>query len=145
MRRVLCTVLLGVAALGLSATPAHAVGDVNGRVELRCRPVLSDPPPEHASDGRLPAVQCAWSSLRGLHFSSYRLVRVDAGGGGTEQGIILQYQTRTIIVQNNDPNQTTALDRRVRFGHAYAYRLLVMGDGTEPFAMSNLVTVRVPA
>ncbi len=131
MRRMLAGLVLGSTALIALAPNAGAVESepvAPEKLELRCRKAVVVVEREGEVHRKL-VVGCRWSKSTSEDFHAYRLVRkVDA-------------QPRMPVLRSDDQDRQRFIDRRVRAGHEYTYRLVVVNDEGKIIGLSNKAVV----
>lgn len=111
-----------------SATTAVAATALP-RFELRCALVVRNPLSTAATRR---VIVCRWAAPDGVAVRAYRLWRVvDAPG------------PRRLLATIAADQRLRHVDRHIRRGHSYTYRVVALGADGSRVALSNRVTVRV--
>ncbi len=132
MRRLLAGLLLGTAALVSVAPVASAEGSTDPappeKIELRCRQAVIVGERDGEQSRKL-VIGCRWSGSEHPDFARYRLVRK------------VDEQPRMIVFRSDNQDRHRFIDRRVRKGHEYTYRLVVVDDEGTVIGLSNKAMV----
>ena len=135
MRRSRLVTLLGGTLLAAMLLPSVALAGeattappTEPNIKLHCALVI---PAGHPARER---VACGWSALEGVDVRAYRVFRtIDAGLG----------RPRQLIDRVTPDKPLRTVDKHVRRGHSYTYRVVAIGTDGSRVGVSNAQWLRV--